>query len=141
MANSVFERMCLIFLPFSTPSSVSNRKEPFFYRGQPSSSLLGPVMCKNVQKSYYGPCKINRSSPEGDFKDSITRKRWLGRHSPPPPSPNSLPQTWKGGKRKEAQAAQDGKEGTDGGRRSFHFFWGGETDTAAFTNSVFLLQS
>ena len=26
-----------------------------------------------------GPAKLMEVSPEGDFKDSITRKRWLGR--------------------------------------------------------------
>ncbi len=32
-------------------------------------------MCKNL---IMGPAKLKKVSPEGDFKDSITRKRWLG---------------------------------------------------------------
>ncbi len=32
-------------------------------------------MCKNL---IMGPAKLIKVSPEGDFKDSITRKRWLG---------------------------------------------------------------
>ena len=33
-------------------------------------------MCK---KLIMGPAKSTEVSPEGDFKDSITRKRWLGK--------------------------------------------------------------
>ncbi len=33
-------------------------------------------MCK---KKIFDPAKSTEVSPEGNFKDSITRKRWLGR--------------------------------------------------------------
>ena len=32
-------------------------------------------MCKNL---IMGPAKLMEVSPKGDFKDFITRKRWLG---------------------------------------------------------------
>ncbi len=51
------------------------RKIPSFHKVQPSSCLLGPIMCKNVQ--IMGPAKSIKCSSEGDFKDSITRKCWL----------------------------------------------------------------
>ncbi len=50
-------------------------KSPSFSRGQPSSSLLGPGMHKNLT---IDPAKSSEVSPEDNFKDSITRKRWLG---------------------------------------------------------------
>ena len=50
-------------------------KGPSFSSRQPSSSFLGPVMCKNL---IMGPAKLIEVSLEGYFKDSITRKRWLG---------------------------------------------------------------
>ena len=78
---------CVILLTLSEVLPVCPAgKRPPFYRGQPSSSLLGPVMCKNLIK---GPAKSTEVSLEGDFKDSITRKRWLGSPPPPPPPPGS----------------------------------------------------
>ena len=65
------------------------------------------------------------------------------RHSP---LPNSLPQTWKGGKGRRRRLRRTGKKGRAEEGVLFTFFLGGggrggETDTAAFTNSVFLPQS
>ncbi len=45
-------------------------------------------MYKNLNM---GPEKLIEGSPEGDFKDSITRKRWLGAASPPNNRLPSLP--------------------------------------------------
>ncbi len=40
-----------------------------------SEGLYCAKICKNL---IIGPAKLIEVSPEGDFKDSITRKRWLG---------------------------------------------------------------
>ncbi len=70
---------CVILLTLSEVLPVCPAgKRPPFDRGQPSNSLLGPVMCKNLIK---GPAKSTEVSLEGNFKDSITRKRWLGRQT------------------------------------------------------------
>ncbi len=52
--KSEFERMCHITDTSSTPSRVSCRKGPFFFK-LTAFQLLPRV--RNVQKSYYGPCK------------------------------------------------------------------------------------
>ncbi len=64
----------LLTLPVLLPGC-SAGKGPSFSSQQPSNSLLGPVLCKNL---IMDPAKSTEVSPEGDFKDSITRKRWLG---------------------------------------------------------------
>ncbi len=75
MDNSKFESMCHIIDPFSTPSSMSHKKAPSFSSWQLSSCFVGAIICKNL---IMGPLKLIEVSLEGDFKDSITRKHWLG---------------------------------------------------------------
>ncbi len=53
-------------------------KSPSFYNAQPSSSLLGPIMCKNVQKSYFGPCKTNGSEFGRRFQRFYYEKTLVG---------------------------------------------------------------
>ncbi len=47
-----------------------------------------PYCAKNIKNLFFDPAKSTEVSPEGNFKDSITRKRWLGTH---PDFPAVLP--------------------------------------------------
>ncbi len=58
MDNSVYEMMCHIIVTFTIPSSVSNRKEPFFSQRIAFQQF---ARAQNAQKIYYLPCKIIRS--------------------------------------------------------------------------------
>ena len=75
----MFERMCHIIDPFSTPSSVSRRKGPFFFKPA-AFQLLSRA--HNVQKSYYGPCKTNRSESGRRFQIFYYEKTLVGKFSP-----------------------------------------------------------
>ncbi len=73
-------KVCVILLtlPVFLPVYPTG-KSPSFYRGQPSSSLLGTAMCKNLQKSHYGPCKINGSESRRPFQKFYYEKKLVGR--------------------------------------------------------------
>ncbi len=59
----------------STPSSVSGRKWPFFF--EPTAfQLLARV--RNVQKSYYWPCKISKSESRRQFQRFYYEKTLVG---------------------------------------------------------------
>ncbi len=75
MDNSVFERMCHIIDPFSTPSRVSLRKGPFFFK--PAAFQLFS-RARNVQKSYYGPCKPYGSESGRRFQRFYYEKTLVG---------------------------------------------------------------
>ncbi len=70
---------CVILLTLSELLLVCpTGKSSSLYRAQPSSCLLGPVMCKNVQKSYYGSCKTNESEFGRQFQKFYYEKTLVG---------------------------------------------------------------
>ncbi len=50
--------------------------------------MTRPYCAKNIKNLFFYPAKSTEVSPEGNFKDSTTRKRWLGTH---PDFPAVLP--------------------------------------------------
>ena len=73
--KSEFERMCHITDTSSTPSRVSCWKGPFFFK--PAAFQFLP-RARNVQKSYYGPCKTNRSESRRLFQRFYYEKTLVG---------------------------------------------------------------
>ncbi len=76
--KSEFKRMCHITDTFSTPSRVSCRKWPFFFK--PTAFQLLPRAC-NVQKcakKYYGPCKVKVRASGRRFQRFYYEKTLVG---------------------------------------------------------------
>ncbi len=71
----MFERVCHIIDSFSTSSRVSRRKGPFFFKPA-AFQLLSRA--RIVQKSYYGPCKTNRSESGRRFQRFYYEKTLVG---------------------------------------------------------------
>ncbi len=73
----------LLTLPILLPGCPTENGPPFSSR-QPSSCFRGPVLCKNMQKTYCWPCKTNRSESGRQFQRFYCEKALVGWLSSPP---------------------------------------------------------
>ncbi len=72
----------LLTLPIFLPGCPTENGPPFSSR-QPSSRFPGPVLCKNMKKTYYWPCKTNRSESRRRFQRFYYEKKLVGKKGKP----------------------------------------------------------